>query len=448
VVFTLGSLAPGQAITPRTMAISATQGLIVNNNYILSGQGVRVVGEPVATAIGPNLGINKSGPASVASGDPIRYTLSLTNTSNVTATNVLITDTVPAGANFVSAAGGQLISNVVNFNVGNLDPGQSVTRTFVVTATQGIIINRDYTASATGGVSNSGNPVSTTIQTPNSVLRISKRGPMVADARDNIRYTLSVTNASNITATNVVITDVIPAGANFVSSVGGVRIGNVISFTVGALGAGQAADPGPTFVVTATQTITNRDYLVTGFGNALTSATGNPVVTVHGDEATSIGGAVPGPTRTLTLVNDAGLTVMVNLIRDAVTQETGFILNEIAPTVPLTNGFGFFSLDAYQSGSHVPGLVFSTPMTITIYYADSDVEGLDEETLTLYFFDESGGIWQPVVEEPPAPCGRHTRFPDENKLQVNICHLTDFGVTGEEVSAGSTTFLPLILKNP
>ena len=64
------------------------------------------------------------------------------------------------------------------------------------------------------------------------ILTLSKSGPAVALLGEAITYTLLVTN-TGITATNVLITDTIPAGVQYVS--GGVRVGDVISWTINEL---------------------------------------------------------------------------------------------------------------------------------------------------------------------------------------------------------------------
>jgi len=99
----------------------------------------------------PSLALAKSGPAWANYAAPITYTLRLTNTGVVTAHAVLLTDTLPAGAAFVSASDGGTTSNgVVSWPTFSVPPGGGVVvRTFTVTATQSIT-NADYRATAQG----------------------------------------------------------------------------------------------------------------------------------------------------------------------------------------------------------------------------------------------------------------------------------------------------------
>lgn len=103
--------------------------------------------------LAPTLTIVKSGPATALPGDPITYTLAITNTGGVTATNLIVTDVIPFGASYVS--GGTRVGNVVNWNIPDLAPSISTSVQFVVTATQ-TLINSDYTVSADDGYSASG----------------------------------------------------------------------------------------------------------------------------------------------------------------------------------------------------------------------------------------------------------------------------------------------------
>jgi uncharacterized repeat protein (TIGR01451 family) len=89
-----------------------------------------------APPIGADLALSGTAPASVASGQNVTYTLTVTNNGTAGATNVTLTDTLPAGVKFVSASGGVTpVNGVLTFNLGNLAVGASAGVTFVVTPT-------------------------------------------------------------------------------------------------------------------------------------------------------------------------------------------------------------------------------------------------------------------------------------------------------------------------
>ncbi|WP_338226204.1 DUF7507 domain-containing protein [Algoriphagus confluentis] len=132
-------------------------------------------------------------------GDVITYTLTVTNTGNVTLTNVTIEDPLTG----------------LDVNVGTLSPGvsTSVNTEYVVTQADvdaGFVVN---TALTKGESPDGEDPEDDTeIETPvdrNPAIQIIKsdNGAQVDGAGDVITYTLTVTNTGNVTLTNVIIED-------------------------------------------------------------------------------------------------------------------------------------------------------------------------------------------------------------------------------------------------
>jgi uncharacterized repeat protein (TIGR01451 family) len=113
---------------------------------------VDTVPEAGETAVA--LSIGKVGPATVLPGKPITYTLAITNDGDAIATGVVITDTLPSGAHYISG-GTLMLSHTVGWTVDELAPDDSVHVQFAVTATQ-TITNSDYRVSCTEGASAAG----------------------------------------------------------------------------------------------------------------------------------------------------------------------------------------------------------------------------------------------------------------------------------------------------
>jgi len=107
------------------------------------------VGVAVVTSA-PNLSIIKSAPSLAMTGSRITYTLVISNSGDAAASSLIITDAVPAGANYVS--GGTLGGGVVQWTIASLAANSSTTVQFVVSATQ-TITNSVYGVSANGGYS-------------------------------------------------------------------------------------------------------------------------------------------------------------------------------------------------------------------------------------------------------------------------------------------------------
>jgi hypothetical protein len=88
---------------------------------------------------------------------------------------------------------------------------------------------------------------------------------------------------------------------------------------------------------------------------------------------------------------------------------------------------------------------FLVPITIRIDYTDAQVEGLDEDSLPLYFWDEEGETWTDAAQ-PCDPVSVYVRNPEENWFSLDICHLTQFAVFGEMEAEGYSIFLPTLDK--
>jgi uncharacterized repeat protein (TIGR01451 family) len=323
--WTLDNLAAGETAQV-TFAVTTTTP-ITNSDYRASGAGVKVKGTPpVFTEITlvPNLEISKLGPAAALVGQPITYTLIVTNSGTATTTNLVITDAIPAGATYLS--GGVQVGEVVSWTVSSLGIGEASQFTFAVTASQSIT-NSDYGASAEGGFTATGQSlVSTHVSpAPEPVLSLSKVGPTAVLIGQPITYTLIVTNSGTATATNLVITDVIPAGATYLN--GGVQVGEAVSWTVSSLGIGETGQF--TFVVTASQSITNSDYGVSTEGGF--TATGQNAISTHVS-------AVPEPVLSLskaglaTAIAGQPILYTLTITNRGLTTATNLMITDTLPT--------------------------------------------------------------------------------------------------------------------
>jgi uncharacterized repeat protein (TIGR01451 family) len=221
--------------TTRLLPLGLAVLLLAAAFFVLPGvtaQGARYLepgsghGDPLAASLeelDAGIGLAKSAPATVLPGAAFTYTLTAGNNTGLELTNLVITDTVPANATFVSASdGGTLTAGVVHWTVpGPVAAGALLLRTFTVAAADlngAQIVNDDYGAQAANWLTPTvGSPVVTSIYLPPTNIRVSKSGPSLAIPGETVVYTLIVSNNSARDAEDVLLTDALPPGINYVA---------------------------------------------------------------------------------------------------------------------------------------------------------------------------------------------------------------------------------------
>ena len=148
-------------LTPGSAAIDA--GIEAGVNRDIDGD-LRPAG--VAPDVGVDelisFSLSKTAPATATSGQPITYTLTVTNNNLFPVTNVVVSDTMPVGASYVS--GGSYANGDVTWTIPSITSAGTAQVSFVVTTTT-TITNSQYRVmtSAEGGMSGFGPAVVTTI---------------------------------------------------------------------------------------------------------------------------------------------------------------------------------------------------------------------------------------------------------------------------------------------
>ncbi len=189
--------------------------------------------------------------SSVQQGGSFNYTLTVGNAGPNAATNVTVTDNLPAGLTLISSnptqgncSGGPNIT----CNLGGLAVGSTATITLTVRAdAQGSILNTANVSGAqtdnnSGNNSSSINVVSSSVATDLAISKIASV-PTVRQG-DSFTYTLQVTNNGPEDATGVTVTDPLPSGIAPVSatpSQGSCNPGSTVVCTLGSIANGQSA---------------------------------------------------------------------------------------------------------------------------------------------------------------------------------------------------------------
>jgi len=178
----------------------------------------------------PDVAIGKTAePPTVIEGGAITYTLIVQNVSAVTAGDVAVTDPLPAGTSFVSCSSSQgscsHAGGVVTASLGTMAPGAVVTISLAVLAPTGAqcgLVENVATVDATGDTnpnndSDSASTLCTTTSRPPDVTIDKADDPDPVAPGGDLVYTLVVRNLGGVAATNVVVSDPLPASTTFVS---------------------------------------------------------------------------------------------------------------------------------------------------------------------------------------------------------------------------------------
>ena len=115
--------------------------------------------------------------------------------------------------------------------------------------------------------------------------------------------------------------------------------------------------------------------------------------------------------------------------------QTGPALPGAAPGTRFIFAGVAFTLTASNTEGAIPGMVFAQPVTITLYYTDVDVIGLNEAELRVLYFNTTSQRWQ---TDGIAYVARDTV---RNRIMFTVSHLTQFGLFGAH---GTFVFLPMI----
>ncbi|HEX3152354.1 MAG TPA: hypothetical protein VHR66_30050 [Gemmataceae bacterium] len=354
----VGTVAPA---TPLTLAIVAT--------VVSSGAQTNTATVSDSDQFDPNTG-NNSGSAtetpqqsdlSIAKsvsnptpnvGDTIVFTLSVSNAGPDAATGVTVTDLLPAGVTFVSASASQgtYSSATGLWTVGTVAPGATPTLAITVKVTApGSVINTAAIDGDQFDPNTSNNTDSTTANPQAADLAVTK---VVSDATpnvgDQVTFTVTLTNSGPHSATNVQVTDLLPAGLTFVSAAPsqGTYTPGTGLWTVGTVASGGRLTLAIIVTVTSpaartnTATVTRADQFDPNTANNTGSATETPQ---HADLAVtkSVNDATPN-------VGDT-VTFTITLTDSGPDAATGVRVNDLLPA-----GLTFVSATQSQ-GTYTPG---------------------------------------------------------------------------------------------
>ena len=182
--------------------------------------------------VAPALRIEKTCTPEVLLCDPIHYTITITNTGDGPANNVEIRESLPDG---ITTTRGNAS---VFATIPSLAAGESKTYEFTANASRTGSFTNTVSATADGGLT-AEDSCQTVVRKPE--LQVTKTGPAMRFVNRKFEWEITVTNTGDIAATNTVLTDTLPNGAEFVSATeGGQASGNRVTWNLGTLAAGDS----------------------------------------------------------------------------------------------------------------------------------------------------------------------------------------------------------------
>jgi uncharacterized repeat protein (TIGR01451 family) len=191
-------------------------------------------------------------PTPALSGQPITYTLAVTNLGPDLATGVQITDTLPAGVTFVSAQTSRgvctEVGGVVSCTLTGVANGATAVVTVVVIPNQPGELSNMATTTANEPDPDPDNNSDTLLTTvlPQADLALAKTAVApTATIGQPITYTLTITNQGPSLATAVLLTDTLPPSVTFISANSATgnctAVGGVVSCEWAELAIGETA---------------------------------------------------------------------------------------------------------------------------------------------------------------------------------------------------------------
>ncbi|MGE3488948.1 MAG: MBG domain-containing protein [Vicinamibacterales bacterium] len=310
---------------------------------------------PVTTTVTaePNVTVTKSvSAASALPGGSLVYTIDYANTGNADAANFAISDVLPARTTFASATGGGTnAGNTVTWSLGTLAAGASSSVTVTVTldavfpagtttlSNVAVYATPDVPACTSGCTTP---PVTTTVMAA-PVLTVTKSvSAATALPGGSLVYTIGYSNTGDADATNVSLSDVLPARTTFASLTGpGAHAAGTVTWNIGTVAVGDSGSVSVTVTLDAafpngTTTLSNAAVYTTPDVPACTTSCTTPPVTttvtaapdLHITKSVSpMGPVVPGATLTYTIgyENTGNATANSVAITDLVPANTTFV---------------------------------------------------------------------------------------------------------------------------
>ncbi len=215
----LDTLAPGER---RTLGWSGTVALdiplaqdqLVNTATATESSGTSSSAQATTQVLRPDIELEKQGPVEVGPGEPVRYTLTVTNSGQMTLRQVVVSDPIPA---FITppldlSGGGTVNTNEISWQLGELAPGEVVQLSWAGTVDPDIPIglaslSNRASVTAWPGVEAD---TATTSQVLQPELEVTKQATGQVSPGDLVDYRIELVNQGRITIHQLQVEDPLP----------------------------------------------------------------------------------------------------------------------------------------------------------------------------------------------------------------------------------------------
>jgi uncharacterized repeat protein (TIGR01451 family) len=216
-----GSIREGQTKTGRVKLKAARSGRFTGRATASSADGLQAQSAETTTLITqPKLAINIEGPESEYVDRPIAYRVTVTNQGDGPARDAVASVAVPGASKLVNVGTeGRTDRNVVQWNLGALEPNASKTITFTLSGTEAANLSTVARAKATCAEEVADTAQTKIMTIPALVLEAVDLSDPVR-VGENITYRISVTNQGSGNDNNIRVTARLPEQMQYVSARG------------------------------------------------------------------------------------------------------------------------------------------------------------------------------------------------------------------------------------
>ena len=211
---------PGDSLEFNIVAQAVDDGNWTNNVYVNCDENGTLKSDNVTVeVVAINLTVVKSPDnAIIANNSVVNYTITITNPSEIDATNIVVYDKLPDGFEFINATEGYNYANgVVDWIFRNITKGETLVIWITVKSTKTDNLT-NYVEVHCNENNNVTNASSTVQVVPVNLTVVKTANVNVTKINSEVVFTVNVTNNGPGNATWVNVTDVVPAGFEFVSS--------------------------------------------------------------------------------------------------------------------------------------------------------------------------------------------------------------------------------------